>query len=455
MLNRTKASGLFFRNRIKKYAGQFHLPKLFLFVCICGLSLSAINCGGGGGASSSNSNLAPLISSFSPSIAFAGGSTFTLTITGSNFTSSMVSSGCSVRWNGVPHATAFVNSTTLTFPVLATDIAVAGSFPITVLCNGKLSNSINYPVDNPVPELSSFTPSYSTAGSNSFTLTLNGSNFNQSSSVRWNAINKPSTFVSSKALTISIMPSEVSTAGSPMVGVINPMPGGGQSSLRFTIRALQPLVFSTKILPDAVHNKAYHYSLLADGGIPPYFWSIASGSLPSGLSLVSGEISGTPPVVANNTNYNLEFSLTDSALQASSAAQNLNLLVRSGSLGRNESCANATPIVNGTIRASISPVGDIDVFSFQGTQNSQVAINIDSQRITDSTSQLDSFLEILDSRCAVLTYNDDDPSDSDAWDSKISSYTLPSTGTFYIRVSSVRGDGRPDFNYNLSLSGAN
>ena len=77
-----------------------------------------------------------------------------------------------------------------------------------------------------------------------------------------------------------------------------------------------------------------------------------------------------------------------------------------------------------------------------------------STRIQAATDVfLDSFLELLDSSCAHLTY-DDDISPGVIQDSLISNYTLPNTGTYYIRVSDLRGDGRPDFIYELHLSGA-
>jgi hypothetical protein len=175
--------------------------------------------------------------------------------------------------------------------------------------------------------------------------------------------------------------------------------------------------------------------------------------VPSGLSVVSGKISGTPPIVAGNTTYNFDLRLTDSGYQPAPAiTQNLSLRVLSGSLGRNDTCATASPISNGTIRASISPVGDIDVYSFHGTQNAQVTIKVLAQQLNPDT-QLDSFLELLNSNCSVRTSNDDG-SDTTTWDSSILNYPLPSTGAYYIRISSMRGDGRPDLVYNLSLSGA-
>jgi hypothetical protein len=111
------------------------------------------------------------------------------------------------------------------------------------------------------------------------------------------------------------------------------------------------------------------------------------------------------------------------------------------------------------IRASISPHGDIDVYSFQGSEGSLVSVEIRARRLdlnSDPLSTkvfLDSFLEILDTDCNRIFYNDDlEP--GVIQDSSISEYYLNTTGTYYIRISDVRGDGRPDFVYELNLSGA-
>src|SRR4029453_3567868 len=56
-----------------------------------------------------------------------------------------------------------------------------------------------------------------------------------------------------------------------------------------------PLVIQTISLPETTAERPYTQNLQASGGIPPYNWSIASGSLGSGLNLsASGLISGTP-----------------------------------------------------------------------------------------------------------------------------------------------------------------
>ncbi len=56
------------------------------------------------------------------------------------------------------------------------------------------------------------------------------------------------------------------------------------------------LKIETVTLPDGPEGSAYEAVLVAAGGVPPLTWSVASGSLPNGLSLDStrGIISGTP-----------------------------------------------------------------------------------------------------------------------------------------------------------------
>jgi len=56
-----------------------------------------------------------------------------------------------------------------------------------------------------------------------------------------------------------------------------------------------PLVIQTISLPETTAERTYSQTLQAAGGVPPYTWSIASGSLGTGLNLsAGGTISGTP-----------------------------------------------------------------------------------------------------------------------------------------------------------------
>lgn len=63
-----------------------------------------------------------------------------------------------------------------------------------------------------------------------------------------------------------------------------------------------PLMITTTSAPSTTVGTAYSATLQASGGVPPYSWSIASGSLPEGLSLSSsGTISGTTELPQNST----------------------------------------------------------------------------------------------------------------------------------------------------------
>ncbi len=71
------------------------------------------------------------------------------------------------------------------------------------------------------------------------------------------------------------------------------------------------LTIQTISLAMGIKGLGYGQTLTATGGTPPYTWSIASGSLPTGLSLNSstGGITGTP---SQNTANVIQFSVSDS-----------------------------------------------------------------------------------------------------------------------------------------------
>ena len=83
------------------------------------------------------------------------------------------------------------------------------------------------------------------------------------------------------------------------------------------------LTVTTEELPAAVRGTPYSAQLRASGGVSPYVWTLAQGSLPQGLSLsLTGTISGTPTQTGNS---NFRVRVTDLRLQ--SAEQRLNIRV--------------------------------------------------------------------------------------------------------------------------------
>jgi hypothetical protein len=397
-------------------------------------------------------------------------------VTGAGFIASSV-----VQWKGSSRTTTFVSSTQLTAAIPASDIATAGTVQVTVFNpspGGGTSAGATFTINNPVPTLTQISPTTASVGGQSFTLTATGTSFVPVTTVQWNGSNRNTTFVSSTQVTASIPASDVATGGTEQVTVFNPAPGGGISgSLPFTISAPTPVAITTTALPDTSGGKRYHFTLASSGGAPPIQWSITSGALPSSLSLDpgSGLISGNVSSVVADTTASFTVQASDSLMSPQVATQALSILVHTGGLGRNDNVCppngtdHPTPISNGTIRASISPYGDIDVYSFHGTAGHHVTIETFAQRLNlyndnQRDSYLDTVLELLESNCNQRAFNDDmSPPPNHIQDSLIvidstatppTPTSLPYTGIYFIRVRDFRGDGRPDLIYELSLSGA-
>jgi len=194
----------------------------------------------GGGTSAASTftinNPAPTLTSISPSSATAGGAGFALTATGTNFVAGSV-----VRWNGADRTTTYVSGTQLTATISGADIASAGAASVTVFTptpGGGTSSAQTFTIaaPNPSPTLSSISPTSATAGGAAFTLTVSGTNFINSSVVRWNGGDRTTTFVSATQLQAAISASDIATQGTASVTVFNPAPGGGTSNTRtFTI----------------------------------------------------------------------------------------------------------------------------------------------------------------------------------------------------------------------------
>jgi hypothetical protein len=207
-------------------------------------------------------NTGAVISFLSPTNTNAGGGDLTLTVTGGGFVAKT-----NVQWNGQNLKTTFVNSASVTAVVPAANTAKAGTFFVNTLNphsgsqDNGLSNVVNFsvfPPPNPVPTISTMTPSCAVAGSSSFTITIAGTNFlptsdpSGGSQVNWNAATQSTLpvvgSISSTQIQATVSAALVATAGPPAnVTVSNPpVPnspsGGGGSSnvLLFAIASVCP-----------------------------------------------------------------------------------------------------------------------------------------------------------------------------------------------------------------------
>lgn len=103
-----------------------------------------------------------------------------------------------------------------------------------------------------------------------------------------------------------------------------------------------PLAITTTSLPEGIVNVAYSVTLTASGGITPYVWSIASGSLPPGLTLnpSSGAITGIPTTVGTSS-----FTARVSDASSQTATQSLGITISATPTAATLWLPSATPAV--------------------------------------------------------------------------------------------------------------
>ena len=121
---------------------------------------------------------------------------------------------------------------------------------------------------NPVPSITTITPNNATAGDPSFTLTVNGQNFNNSSLIRWNGNNLVTNFISATQLTATVSDILISVPQVDTITVFNPTPGGGLSnSVYFNCGSSQsnPSPSITSLSPASVNAGSTNFTLTVNG----------------------------------------------------------------------------------------------------------------------------------------------------------------------------------------------
>ncbi len=86
------------------------------------------------------------------------------------------------------------------------------------------------------------------------------------------------------------------------------------------------LLISVQTPPSGKVGVPYNYSFAGTGGTTPYKWTLASGTLPAGLSLATdGTLSGTPTLPIGTATYTVQ--LADSQSPASTTTQSFSILI--------------------------------------------------------------------------------------------------------------------------------
>lgn len=194
---------------------------------------------------------APVLTSLSPLSIQAGQPAFTLTATGGNFTPASV-----VEWNSTALVTLFTSTSALTAQVPASLIKNAGSASVVVTTpspGGGTTAAITFTINaasSPLPQVTSLSPSGVSTGSSAFPLTVYGTNFVSQSIVTVNGSNRPTDFLNATSLSTTILASDVATAGTVQIVVINPPPNGGSSN-SLSLNVTNPVPGLTSLSPVA------------------------------------------------------------------------------------------------------------------------------------------------------------------------------------------------------------
>jgi hypothetical protein len=261
-------------------------------------------------------NSAPLaITTASLPVASAGVAySQTFTATGGTpsyaWSASGLPAGLTLSGGGVLSGTP-AQSGTFAFSVTVTDSATAST-------SRQLILTVN-------PTVTGISPTQTTAGAASFTLTVTGAGFigDGVSRVLWNTTQLPlPTVVSSTQLSVPVDASLIKTAGTVQVKVINNGQLTSTSSAIFTINP--PLTITTAALLSGTVGVPYSQQFAARDGTAPYTWTATS--LPSWLSLTTGGLlSGTPPSAGQSTLFTV--TVTDSAGVSAQARYTVTVVV--------------------------------------------------------------------------------------------------------------------------------
>ena len=106
-------------------------------------------------------------------------------------------------------------------------VILAGLLAVGLACGYSKPSTTTPPAVGTMPNVSALAPDSMAAGSPSFVLTVNGTNFNANAAVNWNGTAQTTSQVSTKQLTATIPAASITTAGMVTVTVTNPGTSGG------------------------------------------------------------------------------------------------------------------------------------------------------------------------------------------------------------------------------------
>lgn len=176
------------------------------------------------------------------------------------------------------------------------------------------SNSGHIVVSSTALTISPNSASVPSQGQQQFTAHLSGT---ADTAVTWSAtrgtISSNGTFVAPKV-----------SGDTPVTITAKSANSKSEAAATVTVTGQTPLAITSASLPEGNTGSPYSATLAATGGVSPYQWNLASGSLPSGIQLQSGSgvITGTTTVAGV---YPITAKVTDTGGQSASLAFTLTI----------------------------------------------------------------------------------------------------------------------------------
>lgn len=200
--------------------------------------------GGNGGTSNvatfTAGNPLPVLATFAPQVAMAGGEPFGLVVVGSNFVAGSV-----VQWNGVARQTTFQGTTRLSASISSSDLANEGTAQIKVFTPPPLGGSsatASVLIAVHRPTITSLDPASRNFGlARGLTMRVAGRNFIRSAVVRWNGQPRATTWVSPTQLTAVIPDRDVDSLVPVSVTVLQTVAAAQRESAPTAFAITYPL----------------------------------------------------------------------------------------------------------------------------------------------------------------------------------------------------------------------
>lgn len=172
------------------------------------------------------------------------------------------------------------------------------------------------------------------------------------------------------------------------------------------LQVVPPPSVTTTTLPSGAGGSAYSATLQESGGVPPFSWSVSSGSLPTGFALSSGgTISGTP-CTGGTSNFTVQ--VADSAVPPFTASAPLGISVTV--LPLSITTTSLPDGVTDTIyNQQVQVAGGISPYAWSvasGPLPAWATLNSSSGSITGipgTTGTANFTLRVADSECSAVT----------------------------------------------------